>query len=664
MSTLHQLAEEAGVERCWHDVEGRWHEVAEETLRAVLAALDLPASGEAEIDASRRRLAELRKVSAWAFLTATVGEPVSLPGPITGPAVLKLESGAERPLELTDAGLPPIEEPGYHRLEHSQGELHLAIAPSRAFTAADLAADRRPWGVSAQLPSLRADDPSPFGDLGTLARSIAPLARAGVDLVAISPVHALFPADPGRFSPYGPSSRSFVNALLADLRLAGDLPPPCDQTGELIAWEREIPRRLAALRAVFDCLDQKERRRLTRFGRLPMAERRAHALFDALDTHFRGQGTYGWQNWPQEYHDPAGVAATAFARANREEIAFHLFLQGLAQRSLAAAQREAGRAGMRVGLITDLAVGIDPGGSDTWRAPHAFLNGLSVGAPPDPLGPEGQDWGLTTFDPLTLPLDHFHAFRDTLAAAMAHAGGVRIDHILGLNRLWVIPRGRPSTEGCYLRFPLADMLRILALESHRHRAIVVGEDLGTIPEGLRDALDEAGIAGMRVLWFERDGEGAFTDPASWDQDAAAMTSTHDLATLAGWWQGRDIEWTWKIGRKSGFASRDEEQGHRAHERDRLWQRLVASGHAEGDPPPPGEPDRYVTAACAHVAASACDYALIPLEDLAGLPEQPNLPGTIDQHPNWRRRLPASIADLLAEPAIAARARSIAKARNS
>lgn len=663
MSALHQLAAQAGLERHWHDVEGRAHEVGEETLRAVLAALGLPASADEETAESSRRLAELRRRASETFLTATAGEPVALPDSLSGPVELHLESGATVALDLADPRLPPIEEPGYHRLVHRYGELQLAVAPVRAFTVADLAPDRLLWGVCAQLPSLRGARPSPFGDLGTLARSITPLARAGADLVAISPVHALFPGDPGRFSPYGPSSRAFVNALLADPVLAAAGLPPAGEPGALIEWEEESPRRLADLRAIFGRLDSQSRRRLSRLDRLPMAERRAHALFDALDTRLRARRIYGWHAWPPEYRDPQGEAARAFARANREEIAFHLFLQGLAERSLAAAQREARGAGMAIGLVTDLAVGIDPCGSDTWRWPRAFLERLSVGAPPDPLGPEGQDWGLTTFNPLALPLESFRPFRETLAAAMAHAGGVRIDHILGLNRIWVIPRGRRSSEGCYLRFPLADMLRILALESRRHGAVVIGEDLGTVPAGLRGALDEAGIAGMRVLWFERGTQGAFTDPMHWDRDAAAMTSTHDLPTLAGWWQGRDIEWTWAIGRKSGFGSEADEHAHRAHERNRVWQRLLASGHADGDPPPTAEPCRFVTAACAHIAASACDYALIPLEDLAGLAEQPNLPGTIDQHPNWRRRLPAPIAALLAEPAIAERAQTIARARN-
>ncbi len=658
MSALHELATEAGLELTWRDVEDRLHQVSDATLRQVLAALDLPADDASAIEASRHRLAGLHEQAQRAFVSALAGQEVTLPSGIAGRAELHLEDGSVRQVDVANGRMPPVDQMGFHRLVHDQGETLLAISPASCLVPSDVADGRRMWGVCAQLPSLRGDHASPFGDLGILAHSVPALAEVGVDLVAISPVHALFPADPGRFSPYGPSSRTVVNVLLTDPDLAGIAVASSianeKKPKALIDWQAAIPRRLAHLRDAFASLDPAPR---------PDAAILAQATFDALDAHFRGQGLYGWRAWPQEYHNPSSTAVRDFARDRKDDVAFHAWLQGLAQRSLANAQDAALRAGMMVGLVTDLAVGIDRGGSDTWHRPHAFLRGLSVGAPPDPLGPEGQDWGLTTFNPLTLALDGFRAFRDTLASAMAHAGGVRIDHILGLSRIWVIPDGCASTQGCYISFPLTDLLHILAIESQRHRAIVIGEDLGTVPTGLRSALDAVGIAGMRVLWFERDQDGGFVDPSAWDRDAAAMTSTHDLPTLAGWWQGRDIDWTWRIGRKSAFETSDEEHAHRAQERAMLWRRLVFSGHAHGDAPPPEKPDRFVTAACAHVADSACELALIPLEDLAGLAEQPNLPGTIDEHPNWRRRLPQSLAALLAQPATAERAIAITKARS-
>ena len=246
-----------------------------------------------------------------------------------------------------------------------------------------------------------------------------------------------------------------------------------------------------------------------------------------------------------------------------------------------------------------------------------------------------------------------------LRAALAHAGGVRIDHSMGLHRLWVIPEGAGATEGAYLHFPETDLLRLITLESHRARAIVVAEDLGTLPEGFQDRLRTAGVSGMRVLWFERDQAGRFTPPAQWTRQAAAMTTTHDLPTVAGWWQGRDIDWRETLDAETVRAAAEAE---RAQDRAELWQAMRESGAAEGEPPPAAEPARAVDAAIAHVAGSACDLMILPLEDVLGLVEQPNLPNTTDEHPNWRRRLPGMAAELLDGEAASARLRVAAHGR--
>ena len=659
MNSLATLAAEAGLQEKWVDAAGEPQEVSGDTLRAVLAVLGLPAESETEICESREKLALLRQRGEERFITVTAGEPIALPGNISGPGALHLESGETRSAALDGEHLAPVDEPGYHRLVHSRGETIIAVAPPRCFGVGDIGAGQRLWGAAAQLPSLRGEGDMPFGDFALLRGACAALAEKGADLLAISPVHALFPSDASRYSPYGPSSRRFLNVLFADPSLVGAAFSPQGEAADLIDWESAIPVRIAELRKIFDELDEETRRRTGGIERLAPAEQHAHAVFEALDAHFRARGVCAVADWPEEFRDHQSPAVQAFARQHADEVAFHSWLQGLAERSLATAQQVARAAGMACGIITDLAVGVDPAGSDAWTSPGAYLDGLSVGAPPDLLGPEGQDWGLTTFNPLTLAAGEFKAFRDTLSAAMAGAGGVRIDHVLGLRRIWLVPRGRPSSEGCYIGFPQADMFRILALESWRHRAIVLGEDLGTVPEGLRDEMADGGLLGMRVLWFERDREGGFSDPAGWDRNAAAMTSTHDLPTLAGWWTGRDIDWTWQIGRKSRFACVEDERADRQKDRERLWARLVASGCADGPCPPPASPQPFVSAACAHVSASTCELALIPFEDLFGLVEQPNLPGTTDQHPNWRRRLPEAGLD---QPSVQARRDAVARAR--
>ncbi|WP_296719864.1 4-alpha-glucanotransferase [Erythrobacter sp.] len=663
MSALDRLAREAGLLPRWEDAAGTAQAVSAETLEVVLAALGLPASNPDEISASHRRLADMRAEGARRFITATIGETIALPVGIERPAALVLENGERREVDPAARTIAGIAEPGYHRLLHGSGETIIAVAPERCLALRDIVPSGRAWGIAVQLPSLREHrtQESAFGDLGTLAHAAEALGRSGADLLAISPIHALFPADARRFSPYAPSSRRFLNVLLADPALAGgeSEAEALAREDDLIDWEVAIPDRLARLRHLFDRASPDERRRIAAPDHVSDDELAVHALHDALHAHFASEGMHGWREWPAEYRRPDSAAAKAFAAEHPAEIAFYGWLQSLANHSLLTAQRAAQGAGMACGIITDLAVGVDPGGADCWTRPEAFLEGLSVGAPPDLLGPDGQDWGLTTFNPLTLHADGFRAFRETLAAAMDNAGGVRIDHMLGLGRIWVVPHGYPSSHGCYLTMPQRDLMNVLALESWRHRCIVIGEDLGTVPPGFRETMKARHVHGMRVLWFERGENGAFTDPASWTREAAAMTSTHDVPTLAGWWQGRDLDWAQALGRiTNATGSRHQRETDKAV----LWRVLCDTGLAEGPPPVDAAP--FVSAAIAHVAASACDLALVPLEDLAGLAEQPNLPGTIDEHPNWRRRMPDSVKAMLAWPDVAARVAALKESRDA
>jgi 4-alpha-glucanotransferase len=374
-------------------------------------------------------------------------------------------------------------------------------------------------------------------------------------------------------------------------------------------------------------------------------------VFEALHAHFFAQAPalWHWQNWPAEMRDPHGAAVLAFARAHEEEVGFHAYMQFLADRGLAHAQAEARAAGMPIGLVTDLAVGTDSGGSHCWSRQEETLLGLSVGAPPDLMQRRGQNWGLAAFSPRGLRERGFGAYLDMLRSALAHAGGMRIDHAMGLARLWVIPEGASGAEGAYIAMPERDLFRLIALESQRHRAIVLAEDLGTVPEGFSGRLDAAGMDGMRVLWFERDQAGQFVNPAWWTPRASAMTSTHDLATVAGWWCGRDIDWRDKLSQ----AGADEREAREA-DRALLWGAFCASGAAQGEPPPPDAPAAAVDAACAHVGASACELVMLPLEDALALVEQPNLPGTLDEHPNWRRRTAFDAATLLDDAPVSAR----------
>jgi 4-alpha-glucanotransferase len=325
------------------------------------------------------------------------------------------------------------------------------------------------------------------------------------------------------------------------------------------------------------------------------------------------------------------------------------------------AQRRARQSGMRIGLISDLAVGMDPIGSHAWSEQGHVMGGLSIGAPPDMFNPVGQNWGLTGFSPRAMIDGGFAPFLATVRAALRNTGGVRIDHAMGLTRLWLVPQDATPMDGAYLAYPVTDLLRLLALESHRHQAIVVGEDLGTVPGGFRETLSTAGLHGMRVLWFERAGSG-FSSPDAWDSAAVAMTSTHDTATVAGWWHGTDI--TTRVACSPPGVSVDAAHmsAERAGERSTLWDAFVNAGVAHGQAPSPDDTSAVVDAALAFVARTNSPLCLLPIEDILGQEEQPNLPGTIDEHPNWRRRLSGDAASLLDGPGASERVEMLAAER--
>ncbi|WP_267386072.1 4-alpha-glucanotransferase [Sphingomonas sp. GC_Shp_3] len=665
-SALHRLAEAAGLQIVWEDALGEAHRVSDDSLVAILAALGFPADGDAAIARSAAQLAEDSEAPC-AFVSGVAGEPIVLSSACgaAGAAELVLEDGTRQAimLEATDEGLrlPAITTLGYHRLMIGNLEISVAVTPPHCFAVDDAAGGRRLWGPAVQIAALRDDRATAFGDFGTLADTARAFAARGADALAISPVHALFPADSSRYSPYAPSSRLFLNVLYADPALVGvasDAP-----ITDLIDWEQAIPARLQSLRQAYDARSDAVRASVAAFAAEGGGELERHARFDALHAYFFSQsGARGWQEWPAAYHDPAGAAVALFAAERQDDVGFFLFLQWLAKRSLNAAQQAATGAGMALGLIADLAVGMDPGGSHAWSRPDDLLTGLSIGAPPDLLGPDGQNWGITGFSPRALQRSGFAPFIATLRATLGHAGGIRIDHALGLRRLWVVPDGASAKQGAYLTMPMDDMLRLLALESHRARAVVIGEDLGTVPDGFRPAMDEKAMLGMRVLWFERDENGDFLPPERYGRDAAAMTGTHDLATVAGWWRGRDIEWNWNLGRTSRAADQAEDQAARGKERAKLWSAFVEAGVAAEPQPAPHDGDRPVDAALAFVARAPSSLAVMPLEDIIGAIEQPNLPGTIDEHPNWRRRMPDTTETLLGRPEVMARLAAIKAAR--
>jgi 4-alpha-glucanotransferase len=706
-TALRGLAEEAGVTTVWHDYRGEMHTVAPPTLHVLLRSLGFGTATLDNIAASRLQLAAehegLVDGRLPPLITTQVGAPVVLPSAafLKGrPWRLGIDGQMARTGRFDDNGpsiIEGIDAFGYHTLavETNDGatvSVTIAVAPLRCYGVDDAQSDagrdrgERAWGLAAQIYSIASEGDGGLGHYGALATLARRAARHGASALAISPVHAMFSADLHRYSPYGPSSRLLANVLHIDPRLvfgdeayaaamaAVDPDTLARLAGEtLVDWPEASVLRLKLLRRLFDHL-------ATMDGDAGAAARAAFAAFrerggEVLEAHARFEALHamlafddpamlgGWRNWPEVYRDPHGTAVVAFAEAHRDDVAFHAFLQWQAALQLDAAQRAARDAGMAIGIVADLAVGADGGGSQAWSRQSDMLIGLSIGAPPDLLNALGQSWGLAAFSPRALRNGGFRPWIDMLRAAFAHAGGIRIDHVLGLTRMWLVPDGADATDGAYLRYPFDDLLRLVALESWRHRAIVIGEDLGTVPEGLPERLSAAGLLGIRVLWFERQWQvpgQPFRPAPDWTNGAMAVTTTHDLPTTAGWWSGRDIDWRVRMDLFGQHSSEDVERAARETDRGMLWGSLCDSGCAHGERPDVDHPP--IAEALRFVGATPAPLALAPIEDVLGFAEQPNLPGTVAVHPNWRMRLPDTVDRLLESDVVAARLAAFAEGR--
>jgi 4-alpha-glucanotransferase len=687
--TIHDLARRAGIAVDWTNAAGEPQRVAPDVLRRMLGALELPCGTPAQLAASRDRLAAtIGENTLPPLITAEAGEPIVLASCAPARARLVLEDGGAQDIALAPradgrCALGAISQPGYHQLQFGEQTITLAVAPKKCFTVEDAAPDSRLWGLAVQLYGLRRRSDGAIGDTSCICALASGAAQHGADAIVLSPVHALFSADQSRYEPYSPSSRLFLNPLHADPSVlfgADHVAAAIDATGlsakwarleaaDLIDWPAAAANKLALLRRLFDEFSaglEHDRggtlaRDFARFRQGGGDLLEQHARFEVLHAArlATDRDAWSWRKWPAQWQDHSGAAVADFAAAHAREIAFHVFLQWVADRSLAAAQAHARCAGMRIGLIVDLAVGMDSGGSHAWSCQHDLLVGLNVGAPPDLFNPLGQSWGLTAFSPRALVARCFEPFLATLRAGMHNAGGVRIDHVMGLTRLWLMPDGASPADGAYLVYPFDDLLRLIKLESHRHRAIVIGEDLGTVPEGFREKLDAAGIAGMRVLWFERDGDG-FVPPGAWPRRAVAMTSTHDLPTVAGWWRGVDIDARTRLGLFGPETDAQTLRHQREIDRELLWGAFRAAGTAPDAADVPNDPAPAVDAAVRFIAETPSQLVLVPLEDALGLEEQPNLPGTLDQYPNWRRRYALAADEIFDDPVVRARARWLSR----
>jgi 4-alpha-glucanotransferase len=584
--------------------------------------------------------------------------------------------------------------PGYHELEAkiaggAAERCLLMVSPPKCFEPAAIAAGRRLWGIAVQLYTVRSQVNWGIGDFRDLEMLIRWMASSGAGFIGVNPLHALAPADPARSSPYSASSRYFLNVLYISV-------PAVPEFAECLAArarmaDPDFAHRLHELRAqplvdyrgvadlkfeILALLHQEFRdkdlamRSERGRGFLEFVARRGrplqlHARFDALDCHFRATNgpASGWMSWPQEYRDVNGSAAARFALEHPTEVEFYAYLQWLAHEQLVQAQALARELGMPIGLYGDYAVGANPSGSETWVDQASYCLGAEIGAPPDPLALKGQGWGIPPPDPAVLQAQPLHGFVQLIRDNMRYYGALRLDHVMSLCRLWWVPAGCAATAGAYVHYPLHQLLTALSLESARSSCLVVGEDLGVVPDEMCRAMPEFGLYHYKVLLFEKI-SGRFRRPEEFARHALAAATTHDLPTLHSYWEGRDIELRRRLNLYPNEKIESDIVREREHDREMLLSALREQGINPAHPSTPLEPytDELGHALHLYLARSSTALVALQIEDLLGMIDPVNVPGTFAEYPNWQRKLTASIEDMAARSDLAQRLAEINRAR--
>ncbi len=662
-SSLRTLSDQLGILPEYVAQSGRQTRVTtDETRIAIIAAMGFDASTDRRAAASLAMLQDRGLARALAPVRVLVhGSPFEPPAR----GVLTLEKGAtwRSGAELTL---------GYHTLAIGTDTQTLIVVPPRCAPPV-----RRAMGVIANLYAVRSERGWGVGDITDLATIATWSGERGAEFVGVNPLHALRNRD-GDISPYSPVSRLFRNPLYIDVAVVPEL-GECVDARALID-DPDTQAALATLRATeqvdYDGVWTLKRRALELLYRTFVIRHREarsargrdyrhfieeqgeslvhFATFCALEDHFANAGSAGgWTRWPDAYRRPDSSDVVAFRASHAQEIDFHRWLQFELDRQIGAAAARASTAGLSIGIYQDLAIGAAPDSADVWTFGGLFLRGVSVGAPPDAYAPQGQNWGLPPIDPRQLVEDRYAFWISLIRASLRHAGALRIDHILGLFRQFWIPEGMPGSCGAYVQFPTHDLLGILALESVRHHAPVVGEDLGTVPPEVPAVLEQWGILSSRVMYFERESDGRFRPASSYPHLSLTTADTHDMATITGFWTARDIELQRMAGLIESDARADQARAHRENERRFLVERLVAEGALrESDAAAPSNAELR---GAVHRFLMSTPAALVGLylEDLVGEREPVNLPGVgQDVFTSWTRRLALPLEQIAADPGVA------------
>ncbi len=565
-----------------------------------------------------------------------------------------------------------------------EGTLRLILVPPRCYVAPQFREGSRIWGLSLQLYALRSSRNWGVGDFGDLAELVEWSANdLGAGVIGLSPLHALKNTRPSHISPYAPDSRLYLNVLYLDVERIPEYAecPKAQQmladTGfrsrlealkksEIVDYDQVYAVKQTILEALFDTFQE---RHLTGDGSDPQPctnrgrtfrqyvreegdALEAFALFQVLteEMHRRHPLVRGWQDWPEPYRHPTAAAVAQFRATHAPRVRFYQYLQWVASEQLAGVAEQARSLGMPIGLYHDLALADDRSGSDAWMFQDVLALQADCGCPPDAFAPEGQNWGLPPVIPFRLRASGYRMFIELLRNNLKYGGALRLDHVMGLFRLFWIPHGLPASDGAYVRYPAEDLLGIVALESVRHQAVIVGEDLGTVPDWVRERLAASGVLSYRVFYFERTGDGECKAPHAYSDQAVAVVTTHDLPTLTGFWAAEDIQVRGRLGLYPDDTARRLAWEERRQVKEGVLralkaQGLLPDGLTEDLSTVPSMTPELCHAIHLYLARTPCWMVLATLDDLLEELAQANLPGTVDSYPNWSRKLARSLEEL-------------------
>ena len=668
--TLEQQAVEAGIDLGYHDINGTYHATKPEVLESIVAVLD-----------------KSKPDSDGLYLNTMVAhengeESLQMPSEFHGAEAVVLIDEANKCQTLTlypgDNNTLWIKLPqlacGYYTLSAEIGGkcclVHLIVAPESVYQPKLLANGGRMNGLTMHLYSLRSERNWGIGDFTDLLNLMKYAAEKKLDFVGINPLHALFTSKPAFASPYSPSSREWLNPIYLDIEKVGAF----TYNEQLKNWlaQPKIRQRIAALRVTetvtytavwackrdalhmaFNAFEQdtceaaaNERAAFEAFVLEKGKALQGFGLFEALDQYYSRPGQVGWQSWPSEFHQPDGEAVEKFALSHEREIRFYMWLQWLCAEQLQEVNQAAAEYGVKLGIYGDLAVGVARGSADTWLNRQDYCMDVSVGAPPDPLGPTGQNWDLPPLNPLMLKHTGYEKFAHLLRENMRLYGVLRIDHVMALCRLWWVLKDKTADFGAYVHYDAEVMFAILALESRRNRCVIIGEDLGTVPDQARYLLNRYQVFSYKVMYFSK-GWNGFQLPEEYPEQAITVISTHDVAPLAGYWTGKDLDTMFKLGTLPDAAAFQTALDEREHDKADLLDKLKETGCLGADVQMPVKADETLLAALhKYGALSRSKLYAVQLENLLGVIDNLNVPGVTEGYPNWAQKMPVSLEDFL------------------